>query len=70
MKLEGCGSYLHDSAERATSIFENSLQVLAHGSRLFGDAAFDQVARSIRGQLARDEDVWTRDDGLRLDECQ
>ena len=36
--------YLHDAAEGATRILQNSLQVLAYSCRLVGDTAFDEVA--------------------------
>ena len=58
--------YLDDAAERAAGIFQDRLQVLADRCRLVGDAAFDEIARCIGGELAGDEDVRACDDGLRL----
>jgi len=49
-----------------TGFGEDSLDVLAAHLGLVGDAAFDQVALCVGGDLARDEDIGACDDGLGL----
>lgn len=60
------GKYLDDLVHADTCLGKNALDVLAAHLRLVCDAAFDQVAFCVCGDLAGDEDVGAGDDGLRL----
>jgi hypothetical protein len=59
-------TYLDDFAHAAAGFFENGLHAFAWCLCLVGDAAFDQVAVLVGGDLARDEDVLADLDCLAL----
>jgi len=58
------GTHLDDPAQVATGFGQNGLDALARSLGLVCDAALDQRAGFVGGDLARDEDVWTGLDGL------
>lgn len=60
------GRYLDDFANVAAGFLENGLETLARSLCLVGDAALDQVAVLVGGDLARDEDVLADLDCLAL----
>lgn len=55
-----------DALNLDASFGQDADNVLAALLGLVGDAAFDQVALCVGGDLARDVDLWASDDGLRL----
>jgi hypothetical protein len=62
----GRGTYLDHALERAAGRLEDVLEVLAAGGRLVGDAALDEVARCVTGDLAGDPNLRAGLDGLGL----
>jgi hypothetical protein len=58
--------HLYNPLNPHPSLSQYPHNVLAALLRLICDAALDQVALCIGGDLARDEDLGTRDDGLGL----
>jgi hypothetical protein len=59
-------TYLNDARQRASRRLEDVLEVLAAGGGLVRDAALDEVACGVAGDLAGDEDGAAGLDGLRL----
>lgn len=57
---------LDDAVNLNAGLGQDTDNVLAALLRLVGDAAIDQVAFSVGGDLARDIDLGTGDYGLRL----
>lgn len=62
----GFFTYLDDSADRASSGLEDVLHALAADGRLLGNGALNEVALSIGGNLAGNENVRACLNGLRL----
>jgi hypothetical protein len=59
-------SYLYNSLETDIDFCQNGLDVLAALLSFIRDAAFNQGARLVSGDLARNEDLRTGDDSLGL----
>ena len=59
-------TYLNDPIHTNPSLSKYPFDILAAHARLIRDATLDQVALCVGGDLDRDEDVGTGDDGLGL----
>jgi len=62
----GSSTHLDNSLHSHARLGEDALDVLAAACRLVRNAALDQIALVVRGDLARDEDLGACDYGLRL----
>jgi hypothetical protein len=58
--------YLNNPLHTHTNLRQYPLDILAALLRFIRDAAFNQRASIVGGDLARDVDLWARDDGLGL----
>jgi hypothetical protein len=62
-------THLDNAVNADTSLLQDGDDVLAALCRLVRDAARDQLALVVGGDLARDEDLGAGDDGLALVCC-
>lgn len=66
--VEVCQTYLDNALNANARLLQYPHNILAAHLRLIRDAALDERAVDVRGDLARDEDLGARDDGLGLRE--